>query len=152
MADESVTENVVDQIVAEYEQQSHIDNGKEDDSAATQTDSDAVEPCHVITESEDDNVEDVLDNNEIDASLAGQSGDSSPEGSMNKDVTEEVQEEQTPVAAHVEEVAIASETNSISNSTEETEGSSKGFNFSRPMIILFLSLPVLKLLGMWVRR
>ncbi|RHN52986.1 putative winged helix-turn-helix DNA-binding domain, toll-like receptor [Medicago truncatula] len=152
VADESVTENVVDQIVAEYEQQSHIDNGKEDDSAATQTDSDAVEPCHVITESEDDNVEDVLDNNEIDASLAGQSGDSSPEGSMNKDVTEEVQEEQTPVAAHVEEVAIASETNSISNSTEETEGSSKGFNFSRPMIILFLSLPVLKLLGMWVRR
>lgn len=68
------------------------------------------------------------------------------------DVTEEVQEEQTPVAAQVEEVAIASETNSISNSNGQTKGSSEGFNFSRPMIILILSLPVLKLLGMWVRR
>ncbi|XP_013453138.2 disease resistance protein RUN1 isoform X1 [Medicago truncatula] len=166
VADESVTENVVDQIVAEYEQQSHIDNGKEDDSAATQTDSDAVEPCHVITESEDDNVEDVLDNNEIDASLSGQSDDLSPEGGVNKDVTEEteqvpspespateeVQEEQIPVTVQVEEVAIASETNRISNSNGQTEGSSEGFNFSRPMIILFLSLPVLKLLRMWVWR
>ena len=66
--------------------------------------------------------------------------------------TEEVQEEQTPVTAQVEEVAIASETNRISNSNEQTEGSGEGFNLSRPMIILFLSLPVLKLLGMWVRR
>ena len=52
MADESVTENGVDQIIAKDEQQSHIDNGKEEVSAATQTDSDAVEPCPVITESE----------------------------------------------------------------------------------------------------
>ena len=89
MADESVTENGVDQIVTEDEQQSHMDNGKE---------------------------------------------------------------VQTPVAAQVEEVAIASETNSMSNSNEQTEGSGEGFNLSRPMIILFLSLPVLKLLGMWVRR
>lgn len=137
MADESVTENGVDQIVAEDKQQSHID---------------AVEPCSVIKESEDDNVEDVPDSNEIDASLAGQSDDFSPEGSVNKDVIEEVQEEQTPVAAQIEEVAIASETNSISNSNGQTEGSSKGFNFSHSMIILLLSLPVMKLLGVWVRR
>lgn len=69
VADESVTENGVDQIVAEAKQQSHID---------------AVEPCSVITESEDDNVEAVPDNNEIDASLSGQSDDLSPEGSANK--------------------------------------------------------------------
>jgi len=50
--DESVTENGVDQIIAEDEQQSQIDNGKEDVSAATQTDSDAVDPGPVITESE----------------------------------------------------------------------------------------------------
>ena len=44
-------------------------------------------------------------------------------------VTEEVQE-QTPVAAptQVEEVAIASETNIISNSNGQTEGSSEGLN------------------------
>jgi hypothetical protein len=66
--------------------------------------------------------------------------------------TEEVQDEQTPVTAQVEEVAIASETNRISNSGGQTEGSSKGFNFSRLMIVLFLSLPVLKLLGVCVRR
>lgn len=53
-------------------------------------------------------------------------------------VTEEVQEEQTPVIAQVEEVAIESETNStLSSSNEQTEitasdegeGLSKGFNF-----------------------
>jgi len=32
----------------------------------------------------DDNVEDVPDNNEIDASLTGQTDDLSPEGSLNK--------------------------------------------------------------------
>lgn len=53
-------------------------------------------------------------------------------------VTEEVQEEQTPVIAQVEEVAVESETNStLSSSNEQTEitasdegeGLSKGFNF-----------------------
>jgi elongation factor Ts len=52
VADESVIESGIDQIVAEDEKQSETDNGKEELVAATQTDSDAVEPPPVVTESE----------------------------------------------------------------------------------------------------
>ncbi|XP_058722373.1 polyprotein of EF-Ts, chloroplastic-like isoform X1 [Vicia villosa] len=120
--DENVTESGVDQVVAEDEKQSETDNEKEV-VAATQTDSDAVEPVPVtetdITSSApelpeetevDDNVVAVPENNESDLS---------PEGSLSKDgteeniqipspespATEEVLEEQTLVTAQVESPA-----------------------------------------------
>ncbi|GAU12297.1 hypothetical protein TSUD_142060 [Trifolium subterraneum] len=118
VADENVIESGIDQIVAEDEKQSETDDGKEEIVAATQTDSDAVEPAPVT---ESDITSTVIENDQV----------PSPEISA----TEEVQE-QIPVAAQVEEekeeVAIASETNSsLSSSNEQTditaldEGSSK---------------------------
>ncbi|KAI5441977.1 polyprotein of EF-Ts, chloroplastic isoform X2 [Lathyrus oleraceus] len=141
VTDENVIESGVDQIVAEDE---------------TQTDNEAVEPVPVVTESDitssapalqetaenNDNVGAVPENNESDLS---------PEGSLNKDgteennqipspespVTEEVQEEQTPVIAQVEEVAVESETNStLSSSNEQTEitASDEGEGLSKATI------------------
>ncbi|CAK8533964.1 unnamed protein product [Lathyrus sativus] len=178
--DENVIESGVDQIVAEDEKQSEADNEKEELVAETQTDNEAVEPVPVVTESDitssapalqetaenKDNVEAVPENNDnVEAVPENNESDLSPEGSLNKDgteennqipspesppteevqeeqtpvaaeveeennqipspespPTEEVQEKQTPVAAEVEEVAIASETNStLSSSNEQTE-------------------------------
>ncbi|PNY07571.1 elongation factor Ts [Trifolium pratense] len=129
VADESVIESGIDQIVAEDEKQSETDDGKEELVAATQTDSDAVEPPPVVTESDISSIAPAPQETEA----VTEENDQVP--SPESPATEEVQE-QIPVAAQVEEekeeVANASETNSsLSSSNEQTditaldEGSSK---------------------------
>ncbi|CAJ2636755.1 unnamed protein product [Trifolium pratense] len=129
VADESVIESGIDQIVAEDEKQSETDDGKEELVAATQTDSDAVEPPPVVTESDISSSAPAPQETEA----VTEENDQVP--SPESPATEEVQE-QIPVAEQVEEekeeVANASETNSsLSSSNEQTditaldEGSSK---------------------------
>ncbi|CAJ1951719.1 unnamed protein product [Sphenostylis stenocarpa] len=129
---ENVIESGVDEIITEDEKQSQTPNVMEEFAAAVLTDTDAVEPSPdgngTITESDntltapalqetaDDDVGVVPEKNDGDTILSDLSGNLSPEGSLNKDETEENDQVPSPEISATEVVKT-----SIDNPEEELQ-------------------------------
>nr|KYP66943.1 Elongation factor Ts [Cajanus cajan] len=119
-ANENVIESGVDQIVEEDDKQSQTPNAIEEFAAAVLTDSDVVESsaekkdtiagsdiassAPAPQETADDDVGAIPENKDSDTSLSGHRGELSPEGSLNKDATEENDEVPSPESSATEVV------------------------------------------------